>query len=214
MFPKKVSDISSCKSNPEVFFFLKPCRFSPFNFRVISPYGPFKTSTLHLEVLKAILFAHVQFSHMSSNFWALIGQSVMSTISSANPRAETRRLPTVAPSLESLNSIKRSLIKTLNRIGPNLLPCSTPLLIMKSGERKPSTKTFAIFLEKRFRIILNSLPRIPALKSLEKSKLRGTVSNAFFRSRKIKNNRFLDLPPRAPILFYLYSRKISCRVKM
>ena len=103
------------------------------------------------------------------------------TISSAKPRADTSISPIVAR-FELFELSKRSFMERLNRSGPNLLPCKTPRLMWNSGDRKPSTRTFAGFEENKFLITRNNFSLVPALIFFGKSKWRGAVSKAVFRS--------------------------------
>ena len=141
--------------------------------------GPFRTITLHFEVLKLFLLSFAQDWQMSSRVWAFSGHSVISTKSSSNPRAAIWMSPTLTPKLEEFNVSKRSLIKIMKRTGPNLLPCKTPRFMSSWGEKNLSIRTSARFEENKFLMTLNILPLTPALNSFVNSSLRHTVSKAF-----------------------------------
>ena len=127
----------------------------------------FKTITLHFDVLNSIPFSSAHSQQILISDCNFSGESLINTISSANPKLEIIRFSIAAPKLELFNFSKRSLMNIKNKIGPSLLPCKTPERISNSGDKFSPIKTLALLLEYISFITLNSFPRTPQLYNFE-----------------------------------------------
>ena len=187
--------------------------FLPCNLKS-NPVGKlFRTMTLLLLILNAIWLIFDHNSQIKINFCSLSGVSEISNRSSANPKPDILMLPTLAPKLEALSDLRRSSKKMINNMGPSLLPCKTPDLVLNSLEYLLLIKTLARLLVYKSLMTLNILPLMPNLYNFLNSISRGTLSNAFIKSRKQRNKDSFFRPPRGPTLLNLYSKKSSCNMR-
>ena len=141
-------------------------------------------------------FCCAQLKHISIKLCSLIGESLVSTISSANPKFEIIKFWIFAPNPDSFNVSSKSLMKIINSKGPSLLPYITPEKMLNCGERYCPSNTLALLLEYISLITLSIFPRIPNLYSFSNRISRGTLSKAFRRSIKHQKSAFFKLLPR------------------
>ena len=73
-------------------------------------------------------------------------------------------------------------MKYINNMGPNMLPCGTPLVILLHADLESLILTKCVLQDKKSLIHFNRLPVMPYLLSLKRRRSWGTESKAFLKS--------------------------------
>ena len=135
-------------------------------------------STLHFSSLKLICHFCAQFDNLSR----------LSCNSKTCPVDRTVLAIFVSSSnfeIMHVRSSSISLIYIKNSSGPSTDPWGTPLVTLVHAEALPLMTTLCFLSVSQFSIHFNMLPLIPWAFSFDSSRLWGTLSKAFWKSRYI-----------------------------
>ena len=159
-----------------------------FSFSVLIVYSNFglflpMCMTLHLSTLKLSSHSLVHWLSVSKSFCKMLQSSIDFTVLNNFVSSANIFILQLTISGMSFTYIR-------NRIGPNTDPCGTPLITSTHSEYSPRTIILILLSDRKSSIQHSTLPSIPYAESFCNNLFFGTLSKAFWKSKKITSTLY------------------------